>query len=225
MTKAEQKKAVQFTRMCKFWRTNECKMGTECTFAHTTEELRPSPKPCFDFVKKGICSRGQACRFVHDLNGIKPKAKIMEVPYASLDNFQPCAVPSQVLATYMLPSQSPMNVEGWLEPQYAYTQAAWPMRSEDRSSSYTPPGLDQIPLPASLVDDPELMAERSSKEESRRPSLCETSLGLGQFSVSLTKNMDPEDMFAPGSLTSTMSLSGAASYLSDFEGPYTRLFV
>ena len=136
MTKAEQKKAVQFTRMCKFWRTNECKMGTDCTFAHTTEELRPSPKPCFDFVKKGICSRGQACRFVHDLNGIKPKAK-MEVQYA-LENFQPCAVPSQLLATYMLP-QSPMNVEGWLEPQYAYTPAPWPATStsEDRlSSSY-----------------------------------------------------------------------------------------
>ncbi|CAE7192833.1 unnamed protein product [Symbiodinium microadriaticum] len=96
------------------------------------------------------------------------------------------------------------------------------MRSEDLSSSYTPPGLDQIPLPASLVDDPELMAEKSSKDESRRPSFCETSLGLGQFSVSLTKNMDPEDMFATGSLTSTMSLGGATSYLSDFEGPYTR---
>ncbi|CAE7414358.1 unnamed protein product [Symbiodinium sp. CCMP2592] len=225
MTKAEQKKAVQFTRMCKFWRTNECKMGTDCTFAHTTEELRPSPKPCFDFVKKGICSRGQACRFVHDLNGIKPKAK-MEVQYA-LENFQPCAVPSQVLATYMLP-QSPMNVEGWLEPQYAYTQAPWPTTStlEDRlSSSYAPPGLDQIPLPASLVDDPELMADKLSKEHSRRPSLCETSLGLGQFSVSLAKTMDPEDIFGTGSLTSTMSLSGAASHLSDFEGPYTRLFV
>ncbi|CAE7461290.1 unnamed protein product [Symbiodinium necroappetens] len=225
MTKAERKKAVQFTRMCKFWKTDECKMGTDCTFAHTTEELRPSQKPCFDWVKKGNCSRGVACRFVHDLNSIKPKAKIMQVQYATLENFQPCAVPSQVLATYMRPSQSPMNVEGWLEPQYAYAQTAWPMRSEDLSSSYTPPGLDQIPLPASLVDDPELMAEKSSKDESRRPSFCETSLGLGQFSVSLTKNMDPEDMFATGSLTSTMSLGGATSYLSDFEGPYTRLFV
>ena len=160
MTKAERKKAVQFTRMCKFWKTDECKMGTDCTFAHTTEELRPSQKPCFDWVKKGNCSRGVACRFVHDLNSIKPKAKIMQVQYATLENFQPCAVPSQVLATYMRPSQSPMNVEGWLEPQYAYAQTAWPMRSEDLSSSYTPPGLDQIPLPASLVDDPELMAEK-----------------------------------------------------------------
>ena len=65
MTKAEQKKAVQFTRMCKFWRANECKMGADCTFAHETAELRPSPKPCFEFSKTGACKRGQACRFVH----------------------------------------------------------------------------------------------------------------------------------------------------------------
>ena len=26
-------------------------MGADCTFAHSTEELRPSPKPCFEFVK------------------------------------------------------------------------------------------------------------------------------------------------------------------------------
>ena len=66
MTKAEQKKAVQYTRMCKFWRTNECKMGADCTFAHGSSELRPSPKPCFEFSKTGFCTRGQACRFIHD---------------------------------------------------------------------------------------------------------------------------------------------------------------
>ena len=73
MTKAEQKKAVQFTRMCKFWRTNECKMGADCTFAHTTSELRPSPKPCFEFSKTGSCKRGQACRFVHSADVKKSK--------------------------------------------------------------------------------------------------------------------------------------------------------
>ena len=73
MTKAEQKKAVQFTRMCKFWRTNECKMGADCTFAHATSELRPSPKPCFEFSKTGFCKRGQACRFVHATESKKSK--------------------------------------------------------------------------------------------------------------------------------------------------------
>ena len=74
MTKAEQKKAVQFTRMCKFWRTNECKMGADCTFAHATLELRPSPKPCFEFSKTGSCKRGQACRFVHSTDPKKSKS-------------------------------------------------------------------------------------------------------------------------------------------------------
>ena len=75
MTKAEKKKAVQFTRMCKFWRTNECKMGADCTFAHTTSELQPSPKPCFEFSKTGVCARGQECRFVHMAEGIKSNKK------------------------------------------------------------------------------------------------------------------------------------------------------
>ena len=73
MTKAEQKKAVEFTRMCKFWKTNECKMGADCTFAHESSELRPSPKPCFEFSKTGSCKRGEACRFVHSLDGRKSK--------------------------------------------------------------------------------------------------------------------------------------------------------
>ncbi|CAE7676180.1 unnamed protein product [Symbiodinium sp. CCMP2456] len=73
MTKAEQKKAVEFTRMCKFWKTNECKMGADCTFAHESSELRPSPKPCFEFSKTGTCKRGEACRFVHSLDCRKSK--------------------------------------------------------------------------------------------------------------------------------------------------------
>ncbi|CAE7327764.1 Tis11 [Symbiodinium natans] len=73
MTKSEQKKAVQFTRMCKFWRTNECKMGADCTFAHASSELRPSPKPCFEFSKTGSCKRGRACRFVHSADGVKSR--------------------------------------------------------------------------------------------------------------------------------------------------------
>ena len=75
MTKAEQKKAVQFTRMCKFWRTNECKMGADCTFAHQSSELRPSPKPCFEFSKTGSCVRGIACRFVHSVENMKGSQK------------------------------------------------------------------------------------------------------------------------------------------------------
>ena len=76
MTKSAQKKAVQFTRMCKFWRTNECKMGAECTFAHGSSELRPSPKPCFEFSKNGSCARGELCRFVHELGGSQSPSSV-----------------------------------------------------------------------------------------------------------------------------------------------------
>ena len=33
-------------------------------------ELRPSPKPCFEFSKTGSCVRGQACMFVHSVENM-----------------------------------------------------------------------------------------------------------------------------------------------------------
>ena len=170
MTKAEKKKAVQFTRMCKFWLTNECKMGADCTFAHETTELRPSPKPCFDFAKKGVCTRGDACRFVHQL-GPKAKVKVPEMPKAAFQMIQPC-VPSQLLAAYTMPTQS-----FEVPRRFALNSAAapWFPRESDSVLNHfpqAPPGLDQIPLPANLIGGAVCMTE--SKDEA---DLCSTSSG------------------------------------------------
>ncbi|CAE7572919.1 unnamed protein product [Symbiodinium sp. CCMP2456] len=201
MTKAEQKKAVQFTRMCKFWQTNECKMGAECTFAHETTELRPSPKPCFDFAKKGICTRGDACRFAHQL-GPKAKVKVTghEMPNATFQMIPPYT-PSQLLAAYTMPMQS-LDAPR----RFALNSAAapwFPRESDDVLNQFpqAPPGLDQIPLPKSLIGGTD------GKDEA---DLCSTSsgdssLGLEQLPVSGMKSMAAEEMmFATASLTSTM---------------------
>ena len=145
MTKAEQKKAVQFTRMCKFWQTNECKMGADCTFAHDSSDLRPSPKPCFDFAKKGVCTRGDACRFVHQL-GPKAKVKVTEMHNATFQMIRPD-----------IPSQLTMPVQTLGAPRkFALNSAAapWFPRESDavlNQFPQAPPGLDQIPLPKSLI--------------------------------------------------------------------------
>ena len=45
-------------------------MGNECTFAHTSAELRDAPslvrtELCYQFRSKGQCSKGAACTFAH----------------------------------------------------------------------------------------------------------------------------------------------------------------
>ena len=148
MTKAEQKKAVQFTRMCKFWRTNECKMGVDCTFAHSTSELRPSPKSCFDFVKNGYCARGHSCRFVHHVvESTEPGFTYMQ--HSNFPAFQ--AQEDALLAACMMPTypqNGPMSPMGVAEAQQfrpSRTFAGQPAQSRDPGpAAVSPPGLDQI---------------------------------------------------------------------------------
>ena len=105
MPKAEPKSAVKFTRMCKFWKTNECKMGADCTFAHSATQLRPSPKPCFDFVKNGYCSRGQACRFVHEVVEMTTTDKFVEVQHCQVGSQRAEAV-AATSSSYAMPAVS-----------------------------------------------------------------------------------------------------------------------
>ena len=181
MTKAEQKRAVQFTRMCKFWRTHECKMGADCTFAHSadctfaheTTELRPSPKPCFDFVKNGVCSRGGSCRFVHQLTDKQSKAKFMEFQPA-FQMFQPFA-DSHYLGAYTVAVQSPTSIE---EPPQYVSQFS-PTQGLQRESHVLQarPGLDQIPVPTSLINGSRNRTDNDSGDEANSARLSEASLG------------------------------------------------
>jgi hypothetical protein len=70
MSTPETRDALKFTRMCKFWHSRRCHMGNECTFAHTSAELRDAPslvrtELCYQFRSKGQCSKGAACTFAH----------------------------------------------------------------------------------------------------------------------------------------------------------------
>ncbi|CAE7327859.1 unnamed protein product [Symbiodinium natans] len=218
MTKSEQKKAVKFTRMCKFWRTNECKMGTDCTFAHDTSELRPSPKPCFEFSKTGSCARGQACRFVHTVdmnssgtfNDILPT--MQEVSY--VQNPPAGSVAFEAPACMGVPM-----------PQLGQTRPAL----QDLGSIpclRPPPGIDDMGM---IGLEPHGLRWSSLKvdmdRDSCRSSLSELSLGLECAPLPIPKAADLEQMWAADdatvatqSLTSTMCLSTTPTSFSDSDG-------
>ena len=203
MTKAEQKKAVQFTRMCKFWRANECKMGADCTFAHETAELRPSPKPCFEFSKTGSCKRGQACRFVHSVDNLMKPAEVTRVP---------TAMHQQTTRQLLIAGASigPMS----LAARYTKTQRHLlaPLLEPSRGSSpglRPPPGLEDIGMMTGLgMPTRSLKASTDSRDaESRRSSLSEISFVLESAHVVFPKSDNaagPEDMLATVHATTAM---------------------
>mmetsp|Transcript_41992 Transcript_41992/g.75337 ORF Transcript_41992/g.75337 Transcript_41992/m.75337 type:complete len:194 (+) Transcript_41992:60-641(+) len=191
MTKSEQKKAVQFTRMCKYWKTHECTMGTECTFAHSSLELRPSPKPCFEFMKRGVCTRGEACRFVHEAP--KPRAKGP-------------ALPSPDLALQSFTGVQDVSKAVMLPPGLAGPESFRP-----------PPGLT---LPSALVSPlQKASVPKQFDANSRRSSLqSELSLDLEPMPFPMSKirglgDSSPDDStMATQSTASTFCLSTDTSF-------------
>lgn len=213
MTKAEQKKAVQFTRMCKFWRTNECKMGADCSFAHDTSELRPSPKPCFEFSKTGSCKRGQACRFVHSVDNMKKSGKAKGVPTAmeqptSGQNL--LAVPGAGVMCFAPARINTPQLGNLLSPPLPSMMASLPCLRP-------PPGLEDMGRTGlgghGLCTSVKLPVDG----DSRRSSFSEMSLGLEHVTLPIPKAADLDDV-ATQSLTSTMCMSATPSSFSESDG-------
>ena len=78
MSTPETRNALKFTRMCKYWDARRCYDGNQCTFAHTSAELRGAPslvrtQLCYQF-RKGQCSRGAACTFAHGQEELRPSS-------------------------------------------------------------------------------------------------------------------------------------------------------
>jgi|OrbCnscriptome_FD_contig_21_16104578_length_627_multi_15_in_0_out_0_1 hypothetical protein len=78
MSTPETRNALKFTKMCKYWDARRCYDGNQCTFAHTSAELRDAPslvrtQLCYQF-RKGQCSRGAACTFAHGQEELRPSS-------------------------------------------------------------------------------------------------------------------------------------------------------
>mmetsp|Transcript_32408 Transcript_32408/g.61021 ORF Transcript_32408/g.61021 Transcript_32408/m.61021 type:complete len:224 (-) Transcript_32408:38-709(-) len=214
MPKAEAKQAVKFTRMCRFWRTNECRMGVDCTFAHSTGELRPSPKPCFDFVKTGFCGRGESCRFVHE--DVKKSKKLAALQQEAL------TMPDQ-LGQFMGPGVMPpyMTVMGQYSQEFAMPTRQMYSAMEPVDVFNPPPGLEQLgqggrdPMPIVPAQDAQLSRESSSSD-----------FAFGLDSVPMTflkadveRSWALESTVATQSLTSNFCQSATPSNFSESDSP------
>eukprot|EP00928_Gymnodinium_smaydae_P074649 TRINITY_DN5767_c0_g1_i4.p1 TRINITY_DN5767_c0_g1~~TRINITY_DN5767_c0_g1_i4.p1 ORF type:complete len:195 (-),score=14.45 TRINITY_DN5767_c0_g1_i4:68-586(-) len=67
------------TRKCRFYGMGKCTRGSKCTFAHTTEELRPrfnlvGTKLCPTLLKTGSCS-GVGCTYAHRDEDLRRKLR------------------------------------------------------------------------------------------------------------------------------------------------------
>eukprot|EP00931_Biecheleriopsis_adriatica_P065918 TRINITY_DN4036_c0_g1_i1.p1 TRINITY_DN4036_c0_g1~~TRINITY_DN4036_c0_g1_i1.p1 ORF type:complete len:450 (+),score=55.71 TRINITY_DN4036_c0_g1_i1:78-1427(+) len=63
------------TKMCKFFLQGACDRGASCSYAHSSQELRPAPdlrctQICQKMLTEGKC-KDPECRFAHDLAGLK----------------------------------------------------------------------------------------------------------------------------------------------------------
>eukprot|EP00930_Biecheleria_cincta_P026870 TRINITY_DN18893_c0_g1_i2.p1 TRINITY_DN18893_c0_g1~~TRINITY_DN18893_c0_g1_i2.p1 ORF type:complete len:313 (-),score=31.28 TRINITY_DN18893_c0_g1_i2:64-966(-) len=64
------------TQMCQRYEQGMCNYGSECTYAHTDEELRKKPNMiktalCKKFENTGYCGRGDRCDFAHGWHEIR----------------------------------------------------------------------------------------------------------------------------------------------------------
>jgi hypothetical protein len=65
----------QKTKMCKFHLLGVCTRGTQCSWAHSSEELKALPdfyrtKLCHTYLSKGIC-RNMECRYAHGYHELR----------------------------------------------------------------------------------------------------------------------------------------------------------
>lgn len=72
----------KYTKLCRFFRHNECKLGSECPFIHLPNNSRPVGNAeertnantdkaviCKHFRRLGYCRLGDSCNFLHATNG------------------------------------------------------------------------------------------------------------------------------------------------------------
>jgi len=65
----------QKTKMCKFHLLGVCTRGTQCSWAHSPEELKALPdfyrtKLCHTYLSKGVC-RNMECRYAHGYHELR----------------------------------------------------------------------------------------------------------------------------------------------------------
>lgn len=84
------------TKMCENFAAGICNRGTNCTFAHSADELQARPhiealaktKMCNEFAE-GTCTRGDKCTFAHDASELKARPKYENPDWGAASSFNP----------------------------------------------------------------------------------------------------------------------------------------
>eukprot|EP00929_Paragymnodinium_shiwhaense_P087596 TRINITY_DN47735_c0_g1_i1.p1 TRINITY_DN47735_c0_g1~~TRINITY_DN47735_c0_g1_i1.p1 ORF type:complete len:289 (+),score=39.27 TRINITY_DN47735_c0_g1_i1:181-1047(+) len=71
------------TRMCKYYLEGICKQGDNCSFAHSSDELRDQPnmqqtRLCKYWMVTGTCASGASCSYAHGANNLRPSTHIQQ---------------------------------------------------------------------------------------------------------------------------------------------------
>ena len=182
MSTPQVRDSLKYTRICKYWSSNRCKLGQDCNFAHSELELRDQPdlvatRLCFQFSSKGRCKKGDDCKFAHGKNELRslPKAETrndeMEPMKIQVGNLSPMAPlsPRSALTAPLSPRSplSPCSPFGNIGPWASTT---------GRVHGYTPArGLKQsleLGLVPTLSMPPMLSKELTS--DTRKPDTTKT---------------------------------------------------
>ncbi|CAE7261953.1 unnamed protein product, partial [Symbiodinium necroappetens] len=177
-----------------FWQSNECKLGAECTFAHETSELLPSPKPCFQFSKTGTCKRGQACRFVHSESmSISGKAKRVPQQAASGENLLGVPSPGTGVTSFAPTCNHTPRQGNLLSPYPSSMMGSLPYMGP-------PPGLENMGLTTGLCT-----VKWLADGDSPRSSFNEIPLSLEHDALAIPKAADPDDQASTTCISTTPS--------------------
>ncbi|CAJ1356434.1 unnamed protein product, partial [Effrenium voratum] len=111
---AQVQETLRFTRMCKYFRSNRCNLGTNCNFAHSQDEMRDQPdlvgtRLCFQFARKGQCKSGENCKFAHGKSELRRLPNQTKVQQEILDSRLVPAATERV-------NQAPPGLEAILPP-------------------------------------------------------------------------------------------------------------
>eukprot|EP00933_Yihiella_yeosuensis_P025670 TRINITY_DN19915_c0_g1_i4.p1 TRINITY_DN19915_c0_g1~~TRINITY_DN19915_c0_g1_i4.p1 ORF type:complete len:397 (-),score=65.51 TRINITY_DN19915_c0_g1_i4:120-1310(-) len=77
MTESIKDTALRRTKLCEHFIRNRCRFGSDCSFAHSADELLEKPNLrktilCVRWNQKGYCKDGSSCRFAHGRAELRP---------------------------------------------------------------------------------------------------------------------------------------------------------
>lgn len=139
----EKRARLYKTEICRtFEETGACRYGARCQFAHTPDELRPTPRHpryktevCRTYWELGTCPYGKRCCFIHDERGA---ASQTGEPFPAIDLCAPVyiqpRVPAPIAAAWPAPPACDAAARTPLSLRSAYIARAAHISDSPRAS-------------------------------------------------------------------------------------------